>query len=68
VEPANALVNIDQRSVTVNNNYPGQSAGLPAWPGLARNDGVDGVKQLAAANVENVVEAELVEEEVLVSR
>jgi hypothetical protein len=35
---------------------------------LARNDGVDGVKQLAAANVENVVEAELVEEEVLVSR
>lgn len=65
VEPTNALVNIDQRSVTVNNNYPGQSAGLPAWPGLARNDGVDGVKQLAAASMENVVEAEFVEQEAM---
>lgn len=63
VEPAGALVSIDQRSVTVNNNYPGQSAGLPAWPGLAKNDGLES-KQLAATTTENIIEGELVTPEV----
>jgi len=66
VEPAGALVNIDQRSVTVN-NFPGQNEGLPAWPGLVKNDGAE-AKQLVAANSTNIVEGELVSELEYVSR
>lgn len=60
IKPAGPLVNVDQRSVTVNNSFPGQAEGLPAWPGLQRHEGTQAA--LPSARLDNVVEGELVPE------
>ena len=56
------MVTVDQRKLTVNNNYPGERNGVPAWPSTAVAVSA-AVKALPAATESSVVEAELVEAE-----